>query len=336
MIVVVFLRGGADGLALVSPIGDPHFDREVSGPPLDERFALHPGLAPLLPLFRRGLMGVVHAIGSQDATRSHFDAQDRMESGDGAGGWIARCLQERAQAPWSAVALGTQPPESLRGAPFAVFEELDELRLPSDAFHAALTASYAGDSRQEVFRAGGDALRALASLRELPARNLEAYPDDPFGRHMAELARLVRSGSAPEFACVSHDGWDTHVMQDELLSNRAEVLAGSLVAFLSDLGGHAGQVSIVVMTEFGRRAELNASLGTDHGRGSVLFALGRGVHGGSVLGRWPGIHPEALEPPGDLAVTTDYRDALFELVASRGYDAERVFDGYTPRPLGLF
>ena len=332
MIVVVFLRGGADGLALVSPRNDTHFDREVAGPALDADFALHPALAPLLPLYQQGVMGVVHAIGSADATRSHFDAQDRMEHGDGMGGWIARCLAS-ARAPWAAVALGAQPPESMRGIPVAVFERLDELALPSEGFHAALMASYAG--RDDVSRAGADALRALGALRELPPRSA-GYPEDPFGARMAELARLVRSGVDVELACVSHDGWDTHVLQQELIAGQADVLARTLVAFMSDLGARAAEVSVVVMTEFGRRVRLNGSLGTDHGRGSVMLALGRGVQGGRVLGRWPGIHPAALEPPGDLAVTTDYRDALFELVASRGYDAERVFSGYTPRALGLF
>ncbi len=299
---------------------------------MNERFALHPALSQLLPLYQRRLLGIVHAVGSADATRSHFDAQDRMEAGDGMGGWIARCLQERT-TPWSAVAVGTKPPESLRGAPLAIFEKLDELALPSPSFQSALAYSYGG--RSDVHRAGLEAFTALDSLRSVPPRS-DAFPATRFGERMAELARLFRSGVEVDFACVSHDGWDTHVLQQELIASQAGELANTLVAFLSDLGDRAAEVTVMVMTEFGRRARLNASLGTDHGRGSVLFALGKGVSGGQVLTRWPGLHPDALEPPGDLAVTTDYRDALFELVAQRGYDAERVFEGYAPRSLGLF
>lgn len=364
VLVTVFLRGGADGLSLVPPVADddyarlrptlelaPAADRSVEDArralDLDGFFGLHPSLEPLLPHYREGRLGIVHAVGSDDQTRSHFEAQDRMEHAGADGrpvgsGWLARLARSLERGPGlGCVALGTARPESLRGAPsVSVFESAAEHRVAPDdaAFAEALGGLYVGED--PLAAAGRDALGTLARLRDLaPSRAArDDYPDDPFGRRLAELARLIRGRVGVRLAAVDLDGWDTHFVQAEGFAERARVLAEGLAAFTGDLGDHLDRVTVVVMTEFGRRAYENGSLGTDHGRGSVLLALGAGVRGGRVVGRWPGLGRDVLEPPGDLAVTTDYRRVLGELLARRfpTVDREVVLPGLDGAGPGLF
>jgi uncharacterized protein (DUF1501 family) len=363
-LVCIFLRGGADGLSLVPPIGDRHYRRlrptlAVAAPDdasatrqeraldLDGFFGLHPSLAPLMPLFRARRMGIVHAVGSDDETRSHFEAQDRMEHGDSSAslngsGWLARLLRasRAGSSPLRAVALGRRAPESLLGAPtIAVFEEASEHRLAlgrDEGYLPALSGLYAGDGAVEA--AGRDALSASRRLEATAgAPSTADYPDHVFGRRLAELARLLRVEAGVEIATVDFDGWDTHFVQQSTLTDNASVLAGGLAAFVDDLGGLARRTTILVMTEFGRRAQENGSLGTDHGRGSVLFAIGHGVRGGRVIGPWPGLGPEDLEGPGDLRVTTSYRRVLAGLVERVvGVPADAVFSGLSGADAGLF
>lgn len=361
VIVTVFLRGGADGLSLVPAVHDDDYHRlrptlRWASPDdrheqrralrLDGEFGLHPELEPLLRHFREGRLGVVHAVGSDDQTRSHFEAQDRMEHAGAAGrpmgsGWMARVARALGSAPGlGCVALGTKRPEALRGAPsVSVFESAAEHRVAADdtAFTDALATLYGGDDA--VSRAGRDALSTLERLRTLdPPRAGAEYPDDVFGRRLSELARLIRGRVGVRLVSVDLDGWDTHFVQAEGFAARARILAEGLAAFADDLGDHLSHVTVLVMTEFGRRAYENGSLGTDHGRGSVMLALGAGVNGGRVRGRWPGLREAALEAPGDLAVTTDYRDVLRELLTARlpELDAGAVFPGATGTGPGLF
>jgi uncharacterized protein (DUF1501 family) len=358
-LVRLFLRGGADGLALVQPYADSRFralrptlshpdpdstsaDRLVA---IDGRFGLHPKLAPLASLVRSGELAIVHAAGSDDQTRSHFEAQDQMEHGASrhaslGSGWVARYLRARGRSgALSAVAIGTSRPEDLRGAPaVSVLETIDDYDLAgaSDArFRAALRALYANDDA--LASAGREALDTLDRLRAMPPAATDAgYPDHEAGRALAEVARLVRANAGLEVACVDLDGWDSHFVQSTLVDDLAGVLARSLVAFWNDLGDRRGDVTLVAMTEFGRRAYENASAGTDHGRASVMLALG-GVAKSGVITDWPGL--DRLEDPGDLRVTIDYRDVLSELIEHRLADRgvrEATFEGYTPRAAGVF
>lgn len=351
MIVCVFLRGAADGLSLVVPHADPRYyslrptlaiprpddgraASKARALDLDGQFGFHPSLSGLLPLYRAGELAIVHAVGSDDQTRSHFEAQDRMEhaneSGrDSGGGWLARHLATSAggrRASLAAVAVGSTVPESLRGAAVSVLESASDYRLGEDdhAFAMALHALYSGpESAARPFdgallAAGREALDTLDRLRSIPSDASSArYPEGQLGRTLREIARLARADLGVEVACCDHDGWDTHFVADQLIPGLASHLGDSLRAFREDLGDAMDRVLVVVMTEFGRRAYENTSLGTDHGRASVMLLLGAGVRGGRVVTDWPGLDDGRLEEPGDLAVTVDYRSVLAEIVRDR-------------------
>lgn len=338
VLVTIFLRGGADGLALVPP-RDARLEAlrptlRADAIELDGTFSLRRALAPLLPLYRRGELAIVHAIGTDDATRSHFEAQDRLEHGGAFGsGWMARLARaSSAGGALSSVAIGTRVPEALRGAPaVSVFERASEHRVEGP-YLRALRRLYVSDDA--IGAAGRDALGAIDRLRDLPEAGGD-YPDDPLGRRLSELARLIRAGAGVRFACVDHDGWDTHFVQAATIDSLATVLARSLAAFLDDV--RTTPTTVLVMTEFGRRAYENASFGTDHGRASVLLALGAGVRGGRVIADWPGLSARALEPPGDLRVTIDAADVIAELVRARYPHADpRRIVRASDRPLDLF
>lgn len=378
-LVLVFLRGAMDGLNTVVPYGDddyhrlrPHLglaapDRKApAGSALldmDGRFGLHPALAPLHPHWAEGRLAVVHAIGSDDTTRSHFEAQDRMEHGafgDGAvsGGWIARWLRSRAAPGPSAlraVALGETLPESLRGAPAAgALRSVDEMRVRGRDADAtglvsaleALHGTGAGDDDDAVAAAGRETLALLRRVQDLPADAPAdaAYPDDPFGGALSQVARLLRARIGVEAACLDLGGFDTHFGQGTLADGLAGGLAaplrslgGGLAAFARDLGPLLEETTVLVLTEFGRRAYENTALGTDHGSASVAFVLGGGLHGGRVHGPWPGLRPEDLHEESDLRVTTDYRNLVAEILLRRcgGADLATVFPGLEPVPVGV-
>ncbi len=353
-LVVVFLRGGADGLNLVVPEFEPEYRRlrptlaVGKTLPLDERFGLHPGLEPIRPLFQDRRLAVVHAVGSDDDTRSHFEAQDLMERAgrplEGAsGGWLARHLRSKpgARGAIAAVAIGPTLPESLRGAPSAcALESLEEVALPqaSPAFTGALEVLYRAEG-SGAGAAGQAALRLLERVNlAREAKAPEGYPESGFGRSLREVARLLRADVGLEAACVDLGGWDTHFAQGPLFTSLVEDLAGGLAAFAKNLGPRMEKTLVVVMTEFGRRAYENATLGTDHGRGSVMFLLGGPTRGGRVVTRWPGLGEGALEGPGDLAVTIDYRDVLAEALekAAGNPRTAEVFPSFNPTPRGLF
>ncbi len=357
-LVVVFLRGAMDGLNTVVPWRDDDYRRlrptlALPGPDprapagravldLDGRFGLHPALEPLLPLWREGRMAIVHAVGSDDRTRSHFEAQDQVEHGSAAGqvlsgGWIGRHLRADrggagSPAALPALAFGETIPESLRGAPAAgAIRSLEEIRLVSPSgdeagLEAALGALHAG---------GG--IRAAAPPPGAP-------PADDFGRALSEVARLLLAGVGLEAACIDLGGFDTHFGQGGLDHGLAGGLAGPLASLGAGLAGFAKalgprfeETTVVVMTEFGRRAYENTALGTDHGTASAMFLLGGGLRGGKVHGRWPGLAKEALYEESDLAVTTDYRTVLAEVLAKRcgAADLDAVFPGFVPEPIGV-
>ena len=354
-LVVIFLRGGADGLTLVAPVADDAYHRlrptlrvsERDGVRLDDTFALHPRLAPLAPLWAASELAIVHSVGSEDATRSHFEAQDLMEhAGPVAGGWLGRFLRFRAGGPrsaLSAVAFGTELPAALRGAPSAtVLQSLGTFSLGDGAqgMLRALATLYAAE-RDALGTAAHDTVDALHRLERLAnaprAITATDYPRDDFGEALRQTAELVRANVGLEAATIDLGGWDTHFAQQQVIEPAMDRLARGLAAFRRDLGADLQRTTVVVMTEFGRRVAENSAFGTDHGRGSVMFALGGGVRGGRVLGGWAGLAADTLDGPGDLPVRTNYRNVLAPILG-RMADAStvaRAFPGFALQPVPL-
>lgn len=381
VLVCLFLRGGADGLNMVIPYGEDAYyrlrptlavpaPRDRRRPPgeravaLDDMFALHPALQPLYPLYAQGMLAFIHACGSAERSRSHFEAMSAMERGVAeakagvSSGWIARHLMSvprRSSSPLRAVAFSNVLPQSLRGCTDAVvLQTLADFRLAPpkgvgrvrpEELQRALRQLYTNGDRQSVQQAAQDTLQVLQALGRLdPARYRPAhgavYPDSELGRGLQQVAMLIKAGVGLEVACLDRGGWDTHVAQGSttgwMAGNLAD-LAGSLAAFARDLGKEMRHVTVVAMTEFGRRVRENSGLGTDHGRASVMLVLGGGVQGGKVYARWRGLEPSQLEEPGDLRVTTDYREVLAEVVRERlgNPHVARVFPGITTQGVGV-
>jgi uncharacterized protein (DUF1501 family) len=355
-LVVIFLRGGADGLNMVAPLQDDGYyharpriaiDRR-SAVPLDGFYGLNPLLKELAPAYRDGSLAIVHAAGSEDSTRSHFEAQDLMEHGGlNGGGWLARFLRARAgeSGPLSAVAVGKEVPESLRGAPAAtVFQSLDEFSLGKDpkGLVNALARLY-GQETDAIGAAGRHTLDAVRRIEKLRATQYNPaaganYGTDSFSRGLLQIARLIKARVGLEVASLDLGGWDSHFGQSTIMDPLMARFAQGLAAFYQDLGEDVWHTTVVAMTEFGRRVEENSAFGTDHGRGSIMFVMGGGVKGGRVLGKWPGLTKDVLEGPGDLPVTTNYRDVLAPILQRHGPGAalDRVFPRFVLSPLPLF
>lgn len=309
--------------------------------PLDAQFGLHPALAPLQELYSARQLAFVTATGMPTGTRSHFDAQEFMELGTSGErpesvGWLTRHL---ASAPGAAaglnllspaLSLGTSPAASLRGRlDTLAFSGVDDFRLDDDRqererLHGAISQLYQGDSW--LHRAGQETVRALkvisgAGLEQYRPGGGATYPDSELGHSLASVAQMLRAGLGVRVATVDFGGWDTHEYQgDGGQGHLAELLLDlgqSLHAFWTDLSAARGltqRVTLVAMSEFGRRLQQNASGGTDHGHGGAMLLLGGGVRGGRIYGRWPGLREEQLYDRADLAVTTDYRQVLAELL----------------------
>ncbi len=372
VVVSLFLRGGADGLNVVVPYSEDAYHRNrpalrllkpgegnVKDQVLDLNgfFGFNPALAELLPLYRDGRLAVVHAAGSGDQTRSHFEAMNTMERGLAVGsageasGWLARHLaasEPEKASPLRAVAFGGTMPDSLRGATDAIaMESLDEFKLVTEderAMRAALRDLY-GSGKDAMSLAGMETLQVLDTLNRLDPKsyrpaNGATFPKSDLGRAFEQVALLIRADVGLEVAVLDKGGWDTHVAQGVstgLLSANLSDLGSSLAAFERDLGLDMSRVTVVVQTEFGRRLKENSGLGTDHGRASFMFVLGGGVRGGKVYASWPGLEDHQLEPPGDLRVTTDYRSVLSEVLAhSFGANPSGVFTNFAASPTGMF
>jgi len=316
-------------------------------------FGLHPSLAPLQDLYEEGTMSVVHACGSNDQTRSHFEAMSTVERGAArdhsgpASGWLARHLAANGgnESPLRAVAFSETVPDSLRGAMQAIaVQSLDDFSLHGEpSYEAGLRHIYQG--KDLVAHAGQQTLAVLQKLRNLDPKSYKPsngakYPKSDLGSGLRQVACLVRSSVGLEIACLDKGGWDTHVAQGADSGWQAslmEDLAASIRAFRDDLGPEIKRVTVVAMTEFGRRVAENAGLGTDHGRAGALFVVGGGLNGRRVFGEWPGLSPEKLDEVGDLRVTTDYRSVLSEILEqSLGCsDSSVVFPGFVGPRLGL-
>lgn len=356
-LVVVFLRGGADGLNMVAPLQDDGYYRarpriaitRDKALPLDGFYGLNPLLSPLHTAYQDGALALIHAAGSEDDTRSHFEAQDLMEHGGLAGGgWLGRFLRAQTAGtggPLSAVALGKEVPECLRGAPAAtVFSSLDDFTLGAN--HARLMASLGRLYQAQSDMLGGagrstlDAIRRVEALRTStyqPAHGAK-YGNDDFSRGLLQIARLIKSRVGLEAASIDLDGWDSHFGQSTIMDPLMARLAEGLAAFYQDMGREMDSTTVVVMTEFGRRVAENSAFGTDHGRGGVMFVLGGGIQGGRVFGSWPGLTQDVLEGPGDLPVVTNYRNVLAAILRRHGAGEtlETVFPNFTLQPLKLY
>jgi uncharacterized protein (DUF1501 family) len=344
-LVVVFQRGAVDGLNMVVPYREKNYyamrptiavpQKEVLD--LDGFFGLHPALSPLKPLYDAGHLAVVHAVGSPDATRSHFDAQDYMESGTPGvkstqDGWLNRALgaedlrRRQQHTAFRAVALGAELPRTLAGkAPAIALSNINGFAIggrgdkPSVA--AAAFESMYGASGDRVFHATGeetfDALKMLRAANPGQYAPRAEYPNTEFGNNMKQIAQLLKANLGVEVAFTDVSGWDTHQNQggvDGQLSNRLRDFGASLAAFWQDMGDDAGNVSVVTMSEFGRTAHENGTAGTDHGHANAMLVMGGTVKGGRVYGRWPGLAKEQLNEGRDLKLTTDFRQVLGELV----------------------
>ncbi len=342
-LVVLFQRGAADGLNIVVPYKEKNYyamrpsiaiqEKDVLD--LDGEFGLHPAMAAFKPLYDQGHLAVVHAAGSPDTTRSHFDAQDYMESGTPgvkatSDGWLNRALQAEAVTgkplAFRAVALGTQVPRTLQGripaiavnnlAEFSVGGRGAQTSPISDAFQAMYDESSDAmlhGTAQDTFEAV-KMLKAADPARYQPAAGVE-YPNTPFGSSLKQVAQLLKANLGVEAAFSDIGGWDTHQNQggaDGQLANRLREFSETIAAFWKDMGADAENVTLVTMSEFGRTARQNGTGGTDHGHGNVMFVLGGRVKGGKVYGRWPGLADEQLNEGRDLMVTTDFRRVLGE------------------------
>jgi uncharacterized protein (DUF1501 family) len=363
VLVVVFLRGGMDGLSAVVPAADPHLREarpDIAVPasqllPLARGFGLHPALAPLHELWKRGQFTAVPATSTPDISRSHFQAQDCLERGGAAKGpvegWLDRALD--ALGPGNAfrsVASGAVLPRSLAGdqAPLAL-RTIDQLALVApaevrDRTKATLATLYKGVDHPIAAEAadGLASVDVAGALAATPYQPAAEYPDSDFGKGLSQLARLIKADVGMRVACIDLNGWDMHTFLGTIergyMQEKLTLLAEGLGAFAADLGDRLADVTVVALTEFGRRIDQNGSGGADHGHGATVLLLGGGLAGGTIHGAWPGLAPEARDD-GDVAGANDYRDVLGELVIARlGVSTAAlatIFPGHPYRPLGV-
>ncbi len=352
VLVVVFLRGAADTLNIVVPHGEEAYYklRPTLGVPrpddprakpgqravdLDGFFGFHPAMKPLLDAWQARHLAVVHACGAPDESRSHFKAMALMERGvdderGPASGWIGRhlaSLDTGNPSPLRAIGLGELPQRSLSGSvPVSALRSIADFHLGGDVkvvrqMQAALSSLYAADESlgglgQETL----DILDILQKLDPTSAISSARFPNTDFGLGLQQISMLMKAEVGLEVAAIDVGGWDTHFAQGSVegqMPHLIEDLAESLAAFHADLHDHMEGLTVVVMSEFGRRAYENASLGTDHGHGSLMMLMSGHLDGGKVHGEWPGLEEGQLFGPGDLAVTTDYRDVLAEVCLKR-------------------
>ena len=389
VLICLFQRGAADALNVVVPHGEQAYYRlrpNIAVPrptlatqnaaiDLDGFFGLHPSLAPFKALWTQGILAPVHAVGSPSSTRSHFDAQDYMESGtpDAKGtrdGWLNRYLatkgtceqcsgpgamgsgnsqssEQKAQSLFRAVSMTQQTPRILMGPSASIaMNSIEEFAIRSNGPGAAnVEAMYAGGGSDVVHAAGGEMLEAMKILRsanplQYQPRTGAEYPRSPFGQRLREIAQLVKADVGVEVAFADVGGWDTHVNQGGAtgqLALRLDDFAKSIGALVADLGDRMADVIILTMSEFGRTARQNGSGGTDHGHAGCLFVIGGAVKGGKVHGHWPGLEPEQLNEGRDLALTTDFRSVFGEVVRKHlgATTLDRIFPGFAAKDLGL-
>ncbi|MDQ3421370.1 MAG: DUF1501 domain-containing protein [Acidobacteriota bacterium] len=372
ILITIFQRGAVDGLNMIVPFGDADYysgrpsiaiakpGRPASAIDLDGFFGLHPRMAPLKPLYDSGNMAIVHACGSHDETRSHFDAQDYMESATPGvkstpDGWMNRYLhakEHQKATPFRAVALAPQLPRALQGtAPALAIGQISQFGIragaSSEMVQSSFESEYAAAAKSVLHTTGSEAFDAIKMMKKAdpsqyaPANGAE-YPRSPFGESLKQIAQLVKADVGLEVAFAESGNWDHHANEGAavgILANRLDDLTRGIAALVRDLGDRMQDVVVMTMSEFGRAVGENGSRGTDHGHGNAMMILGGGVRGGKVYGKWPGLAREQRHEGRDLAITTDFRAVFNEVV--RGHlalkDSSRVFPGFTGKErLGLF
>jgi uncharacterized protein (DUF1501 family) len=365
ILVAIFQRGAVDGLNMVVPFGEERYYQlrpsiaipKPDGAPgsavdLDGFFGLHPSLASLKPMYDARHLAIVDAVGSPDPTRSHFDAQDYMESGTPglkatSDGWMNRALLKQAgpASPLRAVSLGSGLSRTLRGPNDAIaVNNLNDFQVRDQKTAATFENMY-DHSRDTVLNGTGketfSAVKIMQSIQKqkyTPANGAK-YPGGKFGQNLQQIARLIKADVGVEVAFAEIGGWDTHVNEANQLSNNLREFGDSLAAFYQDMGDRMEDVTVVTMSEFGRTVRENGDRGTDHGHANVMFAMGGDIRGGKVYGDWPGLRDdEQLYEGRDLNLTTDFRDVLGELVSRHigNSNLNAVFPGYTnPKFRGL-
>src|ERR1700733_1491815 len=366
-LVVIFQRGAADGLNIVVPHAEPQYYAmrpSINIPrksviDLDGFFGLHPAMASFQPLWQQRHLAIVHAAGSPDPTRSHFDAQDFMESGTPGlkatdDGWLNRSLQampEEKPSPFRAVAFGPYLPRTLQGtSPAVAIPDLRQFKMygPQQTVEGGFEAMYAQTVDHALHGVGQETFEAIDQLKKIhpesyqPANGAQ-YPKGRYGQSLQEIAELLKADVGLEVAFLDSNGWDHHVNEGGVqgqLANSLRDLGQGIAAFHQDMGDRMDDVVFVSMSEFGRTAHENGNRGTDHGHANCMFVMGGAVKGGKVYSKWPGMSEEQLNQGRDLAVTTDYRSVLGEIIAKHlgDRDLKAVFPGFANDPrqfLGL-
>jgi uncharacterized protein (DUF1501 family) len=392
ILVAIFQRGACDGLNVVVPFAEKRYyelrptigipapgsgsgtgvtqvlsagrvaaPAVVLGPngqsaiDLDGRFGLNPALQPLKALWDKEQLAIVEATGSPDPSRSHFDAQDYMESGtpgkSSGDGWLNRALTPSAAghaavpSPMRAIAMGAQLPRTLRGEQSAIaVNDAKQFQLGNSDEAAILESMYSTTADAKLGRTGKDAFAALKTIQSLnqqpynPSNGAQYAQGGELGRSLQQIARLIKADVGVEAAFAEVGGWDHHGNENPQLLNLLRQFGSALAAFHADMGDRMEDIVLVTMSEFGRTAQENGNSGTDHGHGDVMFVLGGPVRGGKVYGQWPGLEKEQLYEGRDLAVTTDFRTVLGELVNGHlgQQNLAQVFPGFQMgEPLGL-
>jgi len=361
VLVTIFQRGAVDGLNMIIPFGERDYyaarpsiaiAQPGSDPgaavDLDGFFGLHPRLAPLKPLYDARQLAIVHACGSPDGTRSHFDAQDYMETATPGvkstqDGWLNRYLHAReheAATPFRAVALSPQLPRSLQGLePALAIGQIGQFGIRAgEMMQASFEAEYAAAAQGVLHQTGREAFDAVKMLKNADPRRYQPengaeYPRSPYGEALKQIAQLIKADVGLEVAVAESGNWDHHVNEgaaNGLIANRLDDFANGIAAFVRDLGDRMSDVVVLTMSEFGRAVAENGNRGTDHGHGNAMMMIGGNVRGGKVYGKWPGLAREQRYEGRDLAVTTDFRTVFSEVV--HGHlglnDTRPVFPGF--------
>lgn len=370
VLIAIFQRGAVDGLNVVVPFGEKRYYElrptiavpKPDGTPdsaidLDGFFGLHPSLAPLKPIYRAEHLAVVDAVGSPDPTRSHFDAQDYMESGTPglkatSDGWLNRALGSQAGqiSPVRAVSIGSALPRALRGRNDAVaIGKLNDFQVRDTALASTFESMYDSTPDKILNGTGRETFEAVKLIQSIQRQsytpaNAATYSNTRFGQSLLQIARMIKADVGLEVAFTDVGGWDTHVNevgQKASVGQLPTLLADfghNLAAFCRDMRDRMSDITLVTMSEFGRTAKENGDRGTDHGHANVMFVMGGEVKGGKVYGDWPGMEAEQLYEGRDLNLTTDFRDVLGELVVRQLGNANiaAVFPGYdTPKYRGF-
>ena len=368
ILITIFQRGAMDGLNAVVPFGDdtyyslrpsiavpkPKIGDVTTAIDLDGFFGLHPALSPFKPIYDAGQLAIIHAVGSHDSTRSHFDAQDYMESGtpgvkSTTDGWVNRYLQTNADAkasPFRGVSMGANLPRTMQGKASAIaMNSINDFAIRAgggetgQALQGGFEAMYQQTVNDALRGTGKETFEAVKMLKQVnptqyqPAAGV-VYPRGQFGDRLKQIAQLIKSNIGLEVAFTDIGGWDTHANQGAgqgQLANRLIEFSNGIAALYADLKDRADEVVILTMTEFGRTAKENGNRGTDHGHGSAMFVLGNSVKGGKVYGKWPGLKPNELNEQRDLTITTDFREVFAEVAKTHlgAGNLNTIFPGYS-------